>query len=92
MDRKREREFHKNRRSEKWKSFNKVFKQHVKVEKHEFYRKITKDLLGKNSSQWYSSLKRMTNFDQQKKEKVIIQEINHLSDTDQASKLADKFS
>ena len=34
----------------------------------------------------------MTNFDQQKKEKVIIQEINHLSDTDQASKLADKFS
>ena len=34
LDRKRKREFHKNRRSEKWKSLNKVFKQHVKVEKH----------------------------------------------------------
>ena len=34
----------------------------------------------------------MTNFDQQKKEKVIIQEINHLSDKEQAAKLADQFS
>ena len=53
---------------------------------------MTQDLLSKNSSQWYSSLKRMTNFDQEKYEKVVIQEINHLSDQDQAKVLSDHFS
>ena len=50
MDRKRKREFHKHRRSEKWKRLNKTFKLNVKLEKLDFYKKMTKDLLGKNSS------------------------------------------
>ena len=33
----------------------------------------------------------MTNFAQEKNEKIIIKEINHLSDKDQAAKLADQF-
>ena len=53
---------------------------------------MTDDLMNKKSSQWYSSLKRMTNFEQEQFEKVIIQEINDLSDQEQAEKLADHFS
>ena len=34
----------------------------------------------------------MTNFDQEKYEKVVIQEINHLSEQDQAKVLSDHFS
>ena len=71
---------------------NTEFKQHVKVAKTDFYKTMTKDLLSKNTSQWYSSLKRMTKFDQQKFQKLIIPDINHLTDEEQAYKLADKFS
>ena len=78
MDRKRKGEFNKRRKSEKWHQLNKVFKQCVKSQNKSFYDKMTKDLLTKNSSQWYSSLKRMANFDQNKFEKTTIQEINHL--------------
>ena len=53
---------------------------------------MTKDLLSKNTSQWYTSLKQMTNFYQQKFQKLIIPDINHLSDEEQAIKFADKFS
>ena len=34
----------------------------------------------------------MTSHDQHKVEKIIIQDINHLSDEEQANKLADHFS
>ena len=92
MDRKRKREYHKNRRSEKWHKMNKQFKKLVKDAKKDFYQTMTKDLLSKNTSQWYSSLKRMTNFDQEKFQKLIIPDISHLSDKEQAYKLADQFS
>ena len=48
--------------------------------------------MGKNTSKWYSTLKKMTSHDQHKVEKIIIQDINHLSDEEQANKLADHFS
>ena len=92
LDRERKREYQKNRKSERWQRMNRDFKQHVKVAKQDFYKTMTKDLLSKNTSQWYSSLKRMTNFDQEKFQKLIIPDINHLSDKEQALKLADKFS
>ena len=71
---------------------NSQFKNLVKVAKKDFYQTMTNDLLSKNTSQWYSSLKRMTNFDQEKFKNLIIPDINHLSDKEQANKLADHFS
>ena len=50
------------------------------------------DLTNKNTSKWYSSLKRMTAYDHQKKDTVIIQDINHLTDDEPTQSLADNFS
>ena len=44
------------------------------------------------SGQWYSKLKRITNFDQSKSDVTQVDEINHLSDRDQAEAIADSFS
>ena len=49
------------------------------------------DLRKKNPSQWYSSLKRISGYDK-KSENILIQEINHLSDQEQAEKIAEYFS
>ena len=50
------------------------------------------DVMSKNTTQWYSCLKRMTSYDQEKYQQVIIPEINHLSEKEQAQKLAAHFS
>ena len=92
MDTKRKREYQKHRKSEKCQNLNFSFKRSVKNAKKDFYTKITKDLLSKSTSSWYSSLKRMTNFDQEKHKKLIIPDINHLSDLEQANKSASQFS
>ena len=92
MDKRRKQEFNKHRMSEKWKRLNQVFKENVKCAKKTFYKKMMNDLMNKNTSQWYSSVKRMTSYNQQKSEKVIVHEINHLSDEDQAKQIADNFT
>ena len=92
IDRRRKREYNKHRKSDKWHSLDKYFKTNVKSAKTEFYKKMMSELMGKNTSNWYSSLKKMTSHDQHKVEKIIIQDINHLSDEEQANKLADHFS
>ena len=45
-----------------------------------------------NPSQWYSILKRISNFDQEKSKELHISEINHLSDQDQAEAFANSFN
>ena len=91
LDRKRKRIYNKERRSGKWSEMNQTFKKEVKNAKESFYRNMIADLRKKKPSQWYSSLKRITGFDQ-KSEKVIIEEINHLTDEKQAESIADFFS
>ena len=92
LDRRRKREYQKHRRSEKWLILNKDFKESVKCAKKDFYKNMMKDLMSKNTSHWYSSIKRMTSHDQQKYQNIIIPEINNLSDEEQAQKLSDHFS
>ena len=92
LDRKRKREYNRHRKSEKWNMLDKQFKENVKSAKSIFYQKIVGELTSKDTKQWYSSLKRMTAYDQQNTDNVIIQEISHLSDHDQATKLAEHFS
>ena len=91
LDRKRKRIYSKERRSEKWAKLDKLFKDEVKIAKKNFYHKMIADLRKKKPSQWYSSLKRISGFDQNR-QNVAIEEINHLSDEEQAEKIADFFS
>ena len=91
LDRKRKRAYQKGRRGEKWKNLDKVFKKAVKTEKEHFYKNMIADLRQKNPSQWYCSLKRISGLDQ-KSDIVQIEEINYLSDKEQAEKIAEYFS
>ena len=61
-----------------------------KTAKNNFYKRMVGDLLEKNQNQWYSQFKRLTN--NGKIEKVIVDEISHLSDKDQAERIADNIS
>ena len=92
IDRRRKRIFHKERRSEKWKNLDKLFKIEVKAAKAKFYSKSVADLKNKKPHQWYSALKRITSHDQHKRKTVNINEINHLSNQDQAEMIADQFA
>ena len=42
--------------------------------------------------QWYSQLKRITNFGQNKSDLIQVDEISHMTDTEQAEAIADSFS
>ena len=44
------------------------------------------------SGQWYSKLKRISNFEQNKSENIQVDEISHMSNKDQAEAIADSFS
>ena len=92
LDRKRKRIYNKERRSEKWKVFDKLFKQEVKSAKAGFYAKTISDLKQTKPGQWYSVLKRITSYDQQKQQKINVDEISHLSDAEQAEIIAEKFA
>ena len=91
LDRKRKRIYRKERRSEKWKKMDKLFKNEVKNAKSQFYKKSVADLKQKKPGQWYSWLKRVSSYDQ-KNDQVNIDEISHLPDQEQAEIIAAKFS
>ena len=91
MDQKFKRIYRKERRSEKWKKLDKDFKKEVKSSKENFYKNMIADLRKQNPSKWYSSLKRLSNYDQ-KSEKIIISEINQKTDQEQVEAIADYFS
>ena len=78
--------------SDKWVKLDKQFKTSVKCEKSDFYKKMMSDIMTKSTSQWYSSLKHMTAHDQQKVQKVIIPDINHLPEEEQVERTAEHFS
>ena len=70
---------------------NKEFKTNVMSAKKDFYKKHISELMSRNTSKWYSSLKKITSHYQHTNEKIIVQDINHLSDKDQADKLGEHF-
>ena len=92
LDRRRKRVFNKERKSEKWKNLDKIFRKEAKLEKSEFYKKTVADLRKENPSQWYSCLKRITSHDQQKREQPNVEEIRHLPEQVQAEMIADQFA
>ena len=92
LHRRKRREFAKNRRSNKFLELKKKFKKKVEEEKKNFKKRMIDDVMTARDSQWYSKLKRITNYDQIKSNPVQVEEISHLSDKEQAEAIADSFS
>ena len=68
------------------------YKKVVKIEKKKFYKKIVKDLKQSNPNQWYSKLKRLCTYDMEKQEAIVCEQLEHLSDQEQANELVNHFS
>ena len=91
FSKKKERIFWKERRSERWKIINKKFQKMIKDAKQTFNTEMVEELKVTNPGRWYSQLKRMCSYDEGKSEKLIVPEICHLSDQEQAEIIADKL-
>ena len=64
----------------------------IQAAKQNYYKHIVKDLKLSNPSQWYSKLKRICSYDQEKYEPIICEEIDNLDDPEQAKKIAEHFA
>ena len=60
--------------------------------KKSFYQNFISDLKIKDPSSWYSSLKRITSYDPHKKDKLIVSDISHMTQNQQAEAMASKFA
>ena len=92
LGRKRKRLYRKERRSVKWQALNKMFKKQVQFAKSQFFKQTVAELKLKKPGQWYSCLKKITSYDQQKKEQQNVEEISHLPDEAQAEIIAEQFA
>ena len=92
LDRKRRREFHKNRRSPKYFNLQKEYKSKCLKSKSIFYKNMIDQVKESDPSRWYSMLKRISNYDKDKMEELKVEEINHLSDSEQAEAIAESFN
>ena len=90
IDRKRKREFHKHRKSNRWKHLNKQFRESCSQAKKDYYLNIVQDLKTSNSKQWYSKVK--SNIENDKSQKVIVESMEDKPDNIQAEIIADQFS
>ena len=91
LDRKRKREFQKHRQSKKYLKLNTVFKKKCKESKKHFYKKFIEDLKLSNPRQWYSKVKRITNYRTNENDLPNCEEIRTFDDQMQAELIADTF-
>ena len=91
LKRRKSREFTKHRNSHKYSSLLRLYKQELKRAKKSFYNLKIKSLKTSNSKMWYSSLKKLLKYDK-KEEVLLVESIKHLSDEEQAERIADKFA
>ena len=92
LKRKKNREYNKHRRSAKWKQMEKIYNDVLGLAKKTFYRKKVKNLRKGNPGKWYSELKKLTCYDQQRSEDIIVDSIKDFSIPEQAELIADKFA
>ena len=90
LHRKKQRLYRKERKSLRWSILEKRFQAKIKLSKKLFYSRMVEDLIEKDQNQWYSQLKRLTN--QGKSEEIVVDEINNLTDPQQAETIADNIS
>ena len=91
LKRLKNREFNKHRSSDKWNKLNEKYKACLIQTKQKYYKNIVKDLKTSNPSQWYSKLKRICSYDQERYAPLICSEIENLSDQEQADVIGSNF-
>ena len=69
LKRRKEREYHKHRKSIKYQNFQKLYEKSETEAKHNFYEKTIHDLKQSEPGQWYSKLKRLCSYDEKKRNK-----------------------
>ena len=79
---KKNREYRKHRSSAKYKELNIQYQKEISAAKNSYYKNIIKDLKHSKPNQWYSKLKRLCSYDQQKSEPIIVDSMKELSDSD----------
>ena len=92
LKRKKSREFHKHRKSIKWKVLNEEYLIELDKAKKGYYNKRIKNLSKIQSKHWYREFKKLTSFDQLKSEEINVEAIKDLPKKDQAELIADKFA
>jgi hypothetical protein len=92
MKRRKSREFHKHRKSNKWNLMNKNYQIELEKAKKDYYKMKIKNLSKLKPKDWYRELKKLTSFDQEKYEEIVVESIKDLPNKTQAELIADKFA
>lgn len=87
----KKREYNKNRRSTKFLSLQKSYKEELIKAKRSFYKDRVRKLRKSNPKQWHKVLKRLINHDVPD-EKIDVEAIKHLTDSEQVEMIAEKFA
>ena len=75
MKRVKSREYHKHRRSKKWEFLDRKYQARLDKTKKGFYRNRIKHLRKLKPSKWHTELKKLTSYDPQKAEEIIVETI-----------------
>ena len=78
LKRRKCREFHKNRKSDKWKKMNNEYEIELSEAKKNFYRKKIQNLIKSKPAKWFQELKKLTSTDQIRSEEIVIEDIKDL--------------
>ena len=92
LDRRRRREYNKNRRSAKYISLSQLYKEKLSKAKKKYKINMIDNIKQASPGTWYSKLKRISRVDQGKSEVLQVEEISHLNDQQQAEMIADQQS
>ena len=92
LKRRKGREYHKHRKSQKWVDLEEKYQKELTEAKSTYYKRKIKKLRKTDPKKWYEALKKLTRYDQQKKEEIEVESIKEMSDEKQAELIADKFS
>ena len=92
LDRKCKREFYKHQKSDKWKRLSAQFELKCEKAKEDYYTNIVEDLKSSNPSQWYSKVKRMGGIAESRTGNTIVEDLEGISNENQAEKIAQHYS
>ena len=68
------------------------YKNELKLAKSSFYKKELSQIRTAKPSNWYKNIKKITDYNQDKNNQLIIDEISHMSVKEQVEKIAEQFS
>ena len=92
LKRKKQREYNKHRKSEKWVRLNLQYNNKLDNAKKLYYKKEISKLKKSEPKKWFQWLKRLVSSDQANEQDIIVEEINHLPKEIQAERIADSFA